>query len=70
MKYEVEQKFPVDDLASLEVKLAATVRKDWADNFAVLKNLKSKVGKGAVVCLCKEPLPLTGAVTAVPVGII
>ncbi len=52
----------------VEAKLGATPNKGWVRHFPVLKNLKKPVGEGGVICLCREPLPLTERVTAIPAG--
>ncbi|MHC4915724.1 MAG: ATP-binding protein [Planctomycetota bacterium] len=57
-------------LYPMEVKLGATARKEWARNFTVLKGLKMRIGHGAVACLCKEPVPLTNKVTAIPAAMV
>ena len=38
--------------------------------FLLLVPVVALIGAGAIVCLCKEPLPLTETVTAVPVGML
>ena len=55
-------------LYPLEVKMGATPRRDWIRHFTVLKRLDKPIGQGGVVCLCKEPVPLTEDITAIPAG--
>lgn len=57
-------------LYPVEVKLGATPRREWARHFRTLGKLNVEIGTGAIVCLCKEPLPLTENATAVPVGML
>lgn len=52
----------------LEIKHAATIRREWAGPFAALERLGRPVGHGAVVCLTPEPVPLTRGIDALPVG--
>jgi hypothetical protein len=66
---EIDLLFDVDGrLWPVEIKHAATVRREWAAPFAALERLDKPVAAGAVVCLAPEPLPLTPRVTALPVG--
>ena len=55
-------------LYPVEAKLGAAPKQEWAKSFRVLDRLGLPRGHGAVVCLCREPLPLTREATAVPVG--
>ena len=55
-------------LYPVEVKLGAAPRTDWVRHFRSLDRFPTPRGDGAVICLCREPLPLTREVTAVPVG--
>ena len=57
-------------LYPIEVKRSATPKREWVRGFSVLKRLGKPVGEGGVVCLCKEPVPLSQEVTAIPVGLI
>jgi predicted AAA+ superfamily ATPase len=57
-------------LYPIEVKKSASPRRDWACNFNSLERLGLRRGEGAVVCLCKELLPIDASVTAIPVGMI
>lgn len=54
----------------VEVKLAATPRREWARLFDPLDRLDLKVGEGGVLCLCSEHIPLTRRHRAIPVGIL
>jgi predicted AAA+ superfamily ATPase len=54
----------------VEVKLGATPRSEWARHFAALGGLGMEVGEGAVVCLCRDVLPLNRRATAIPVGLL
>jgi len=66
---EIDLVFDVDgSLWPVEIKHAATVRREWASPFAALERLDKPVAAGAVVCLAPEPLPLTSRLTALPVG--
>ncbi|HIJ65724.1 MAG TPA: ATP-binding protein [Candidatus Hydrogenedentes bacterium] len=57
-------------LYPLEVKLGATPKKSWVKHFSVLSRLNASVGDGGVICLCREPIPLTGTTTAIPIGLV
>ena len=66
---EIDLVFDVDGrLCPVEIKHAATVRRDWATSFAALERLDKPSGPGAVVCLTPEPLPLNRNITVLPVG--
>jgi hypothetical protein len=66
---EVDLVFDVDGkLWPVEIKHAATVRREWAAPFAALERLDKPLAAAAVVCLASEPLPLTPRITALPVG--
>jgi len=68
---EVDFLFEKDGtLYPVEVKLAATPRREWSKAFSALRKFSEKTGAGAVVCLCRERLPLTEDVSAVPIGLI
>ena len=68
---EVDFLFVVDRrLHPLEVKKAATVRREWAASFTVLDRLGHRRGEGGVCCLCGELLPITADVAAIPVGML
>ena len=57
-------------LYPVEVKKAATAKREWADGFAALKRMFENVGDGGVVCLCREPIPLGSGIGAIPVGLL
>ena len=68
---EVDLLFVQDrTLHPVEVKLGATPRKDWIRHFSALGTLRIPIGEGGVVCLCKELLPLDGANSAIPAGLL
>lgn len=54
----------------IEVRKSASPRREWAQGFSVLNRFKRGWAEGAVVCLCREMLPLSEKVTAVPLGVI
>ena len=54
--------YPVD------VKKSASPRRDWAQPFSIHDRLKPARSEASVVCLCRERVPLTDKVTAIPVG--
>lgn len=55
-------------LYPIEIKRAATIRREWAKTFAPLQRLGVPVGPGAVVCLAPAPVPLDPQNVALPVG--
>jgi len=57
-------------LYPIEVKLAATPKKEWTRSFTTLKRLGEKIGPGCVVSLVNMVLPLDPQNLAIPVGII
>jgi predicted AAA+ superfamily ATPase len=57
-------------LYPVEVKLGATPKRDWVKHFKLLGKFKPHRGDGAVVCLCRQQLPLTSTTTAVPAGVL
>jgi len=57
-------------LHPVEVKLAATPRRDWVKNFSALEKFPEEVGEGAVLCLSPEIRPLTERASALPVGLL
>jgi hypothetical protein len=66
---EIDLLFDVDGkLWPVEIKHAATVRREWANPFVALERLEKPVGTGAVLCLTSEPIPVARDVTALPVG--
>lgn len=54
----------------VEVKKAASPRPDSGASFAALDRFGSSVGSGAVVCLCRDMLPIRKGVTAIPLGLL
>lgn len=54
----------------IEAKKSASPRKDWVSAFSRLDQFGLKVGPGAVVCLAREPVPVTARCEAIPVGFI
>jgi predicted AAA+ superfamily ATPase len=54
----------------LEIKKSANPRQEWAKQFTVLDRLKPRWSHGGFVCLCRERLPLTDKVTAIPAGLV
>jgi hypothetical protein len=68
---EIDLLFDVDGkLWPVEIKHAATVRREWGGPFGALERLRKPVGAGAVVCLTPRELPVTRAVAALPIGFI
>jgi predicted AAA+ superfamily ATPase len=68
---EIDFLFEKDQtLYPLEVKKAASPQRKWARNFDALKRLDIRLGEGAVVCLCREALPIDRSISAIPVGVI
>ena len=60
----------VDDgvLHPVEIKSNASVKKDMIKNFSVLKNIKDiEPGRGAVICLSENIVPITEDVDALPI---
>ncbi|MEM9558241.1 MAG: ATP-binding protein [Acidobacteriota bacterium] len=57
-------------LYPIEVKRAATPRRDWTRAFAVLDRLAPARGDGAVLCLVERDIPLDRQTTALPVGVL
>jgi len=55
-------------LHPVEIKRAATVRREWAGLFDPLDRLGVPVGPGAVVCLAPEAVPVDARTTALPLG--
>jgi len=58
-----------DTLHPVEIKTTSDPTKSMVKAFALLNHIPGKqLGSGAVVCLAKERLPLTGDVWILPVG--
>lgn len=52
----------------IEIKSAASVRKDMIRNFSVLNNKEEiSVGRGAVICLSENVVPITEEIDALPI---
>ncbi len=69
-KAEIDLVFDLDGrLHPAEIKLAASPSKPQAA-WQSLLNSGVEIGKGCVICLCEQPLPLAPNVDAVPVGAI
>lgn len=54
----------------IEIKKAASPRREWARKFSVLNRLDRPLGEAGIVCLCPEPLPLAEKVHAIPVHLL
>lgn len=54
----------------VEVKLGATPKREWHKHFSVLDRFGKHMDAGGVVCLCKEPMPLSEKTTAIPIGLV
>jgi predicted AAA+ superfamily ATPase len=66
---EIDLLFEVDGaLHAVEIKQAATVRRDWAAGFRILDRLGTSSGSRAIVCLTPDAVPLDDRTTALPVG--
>lgn len=52
----------------VEIKKSGSVSKDWIKNFSVLEKIPGKqVGRGAVICLAENRLPINDSVDALPI---
>ena len=54
----------------VEIKKSASPRPEWAHTFTALDRLEPTRSDGAIVCLCRERLPLGDRVAAIPVGLL
>jgi len=54
----------------LEVRKSAAPRREWAQVFSVLDRFKRGWAAGGVICLCRETLPLSEKVAAIPLGVV
>jgi predicted AAA+ superfamily ATPase len=54
----------------LETKKSASPQRQWAGGFSVLDRLKPGWTEGGIICLCREMLPLSEKVTAIPLGLL
>jgi len=57
-------------LHPVEVRKSTSPRREWAASFTALDRFKRGWADGGVVCLCREILPLSDKVAAIPVGLI
>jgi uncharacterized protein len=57
-------------LHPLEIKQSASLKNIDIKAFKLLPKLKATIGRGAVICLIKDPLPVIKDVTAINVGYI
>ena len=55
-------------LYPVEIRKAATVRREWTRTFSSLDRFPEERGEGAVICLASDSLPVDATSTAVPVG--
>jgi len=66
---EIDLLFSADEiLYPVEIKKSAAPNRESSKIFSALDALEEKFGERAVLCLCKEPLPLSERIMAVPVG--
>jgi hypothetical protein len=66
---EIDFLFEQDQtLFPVEVKRSATPSREWSRTFSVLERFGKPVGDGAIICLCRESIPLGKNVMAFPVG--
>ena len=55
----------------VEIKKSGSVTKDWIRNFSVLEKIPGKqVGRGAVICLAENRIPISDNVDALPIEFI
>lgn len=68
---EIDILFAVDGkLFPVEIKKSATPRRDWGSLYSLLKEMNQPIGAGAVLCLCRESIPIRENLVALPVGIL
>jgi len=68
---EIDLLFAADEtLYPVEIKKSAAPSREWGRMLNVLDTLHERRGEGAVICLCREPLPINERVTALPIGLI
>lgn len=68
-KKEIDLVFEQDHrLHPLEIKLGATVKREWIKIFPVLQKLGKEIGAGGVLCLIPERLPISRTDQAIPVS--
>jgi len=54
----------------LEIKKSASPQREWAKTFSVLDRFKRGWAEGGIICFCREMLPLSEKVTAIPLGLL
>jgi len=54
----------------VEVRKSASPRREWAGPFSALDRLAPGACEGGVVCLCRERLPITKTISAIPAGLV
>ena len=54
-------------LHPVEIKFAATIRRDWGKNFKLLEKF-GQTGMGAVICMANQPQYINPAAIAIPVN--
>jgi predicted AAA+ superfamily ATPase len=57
-------------LYPLELKKTASPGKQSIRHFRVLEKLKMPIGKGGVICLAEQSLPLSSDINSIPVGVL
>jgi len=68
---EIDLVFVQDQvLHPMEVRKSTSPRREWATVFTALDRFRQGWAEGGVVCLCRERLPLSDKVTAIPLGLI
>jgi uncharacterized protein len=68
---EIDLLFAADEtLYPVEIKKSAAPTREWGRMMNVLDTLDEQRGEGAVICLCRESIPISERVTALPVGLI
>jgi predicted AAA+ superfamily ATPase len=58
------------EIHPVEVKKTGSPRPDSAAGFSALERFGPSIGPGAVICLCRDILPIRRGVTAVPLGVL
>lgn len=67
-KQEIDLLFEQNNtLYPVEIKVGASVKKDWIKSFPALHKLKKPIGTGGVVCLTDDLLPITEHYSAIPI---
>lgn len=66
---EIDLIFEQDQtLYPVEIKRNATVQRQWARLFSMLDRMPRQVDYGGVICLCKEEVPLSDKISALPLS--